>query len=106
MTFWLHLSNDNNIQTTFWGLEYDLSLEVSTVETNHDQDQDLSIYRDVLFQSVKIESLNRDNDKNLDQWRLRQDLLRCHFSNCPEFLDSQNFIIVSVKIETLDWDPI
>jgi hypothetical protein len=47
-----------------------LSLEVSTVKTNRDRDRDFSICRDVLFQSVKIESLDRGKDKNQDKSRL------------------------------------
>jgi hypothetical protein len=68
--------------TSFIYVMFLLSLEVSTLETNRDREflicwdvlfqrcRDFLNSQDVLFQSVEIESLDRDKDKNWDKSRL------------------------------------
>ncbi len=90
----------------------ELSLGVSTVESNRDRDRDVSIHRDVGFWNVEIESLDRDKDKTRDKLRLyniefvemsffklsrKSRLSRCHFSNCQENLDCRDVIFQTVE---------
>ncbi len=78
-----------------------LILEVSTVETNRDRDQDVSSCREVFFQTV--DTFSTCQDKSRSRCLV---MSRSPFSNCWYFLDMLRLAFWIVKVESLDWDSV
>ncbi len=85
-----------------------LGLGVSTVESKRDKDRDVLTCRDVLFQTVKIETLDRYLDKNREILIFRViETVETWFLSCRENLDCLDVLsqIVAINFRSRhNWD--